>query len=213
MDGTLQTLRPDHRPARDTVDAVNQDLLGWERAMMARIRVGDESALAAVYDQYSPLVHGIARQLVGPDAPDVCQEVFMSLWEHPDRFRPERGCLRGFLAMMTRRRCIDLLRQTGRRRDRERKVVEHRAAAPPNVDEAAVAMMEAERVRTALERLPADQRRAIELAYLDGLTFQRVAVAMGSPEGTAKSRLRLGLSRLARDLAGWDQGVGAPEWA
>jgi RNA polymerase sigma-70 factor (ECF subfamily) len=195
-----------------TVDAVNQDPLGWERAMMARIRVGDDSALAAIYDQYAPLVHGIARQLVGPDADDVCQEVFVSLWQHPDGFDAERGSLRTYLAMSTRRRSVDLLRSTGRRRARERAVVERTPSTPPNVDEAAMALIAAERVRHALERLPSEQRRALELAYLDGLTFQRVAEAMGTPEGTAKSRLRLGLGRLARELSG-TPGMGAPEWA
>jgi RNA polymerase sigma-70 factor (ECF subfamily) len=72
--------------------------------------------------------------------------------------------------------------------------------APPNVDEAALAMLTAERVRAALDHLPAPQRQALELAYLDGMTFRQVALATGAAEGTAKSRLRLGLNRLAKEL-------------
>lgn len=181
--------------------------------MMARVRVGDDAALAAVYDQYAPLVYGIANQLLGTDAADACQEVFLGLWEHPERFDPERGSLRTLLAVMTRRRCIDQLRATGRRRDRERRAAEQHPIAPPNVDEAAAAMMSAKRVRDALTRLPDAQRQALELAYLRGLTFEGVAVAMGTPVGTAKSRLRLGLGRLARDLAGFDNGANARKLA
>jgi RNA polymerase sigma-70 factor (ECF subfamily) len=72
-----------------------------------------------------------------------------------------------------------------------------------------MAMIAAERLRAAVERLPAEQRRAIELAYFDGLTFQQVAQATGAPEGTAKSRLRLALDRLTSAL----RAEGAVEWA
>jgi RNA polymerase sigma-70 factor (ECF subfamily) len=168
--------------------------------MMARIRVADDSALALVYDQYAPMVHGIANQLVGADAADVCQDVFMDLWLRPDRFDPERGSLRTFIAVSTRRRCIDHLRSVGRRRARERRATDLNPVAPPNVDEAALAMVTADRVRRTLERLPQHQREALELAYLEGMTFRQVAVATGTAEGTAKSRLRLGLNRLAKEL-------------
>lgn len=168
--------------------------------MMARIQVGDDSALASVYDQYAPMVHGIAERLVGADADEICQDVFMDIWRRPDRFDPERGSLRTFVAVMTRRRCIDHLRSIGRRRARERRADALTPPTPPNVDEAALAIVTAERVRRAVTALPPLQRTALELAYFQGLTFQEVAAATGEAEGTAKSRLRLGLSRLAREL-------------
>lgn len=181
--------------------------------MVARLRVGDEQALAAVFDQYSSLVHRIAVRLVGSaDAADVVQEVFVSLWDHPDAFDPDRGTLRTFLAVVARRRGIDQLRRTGRRQARQARAAQDGPRVAPSVDEAAFALMAAQRVHDALGRLPAEQRRAIELAYLDGLTSQAVAAAMDSPEGTAKSRLRLGLRRLARELADWGGVVGEPGW-
>lgn len=182
--------------------------------MMARIRAGDDAALALVYDQYAPLVYGVATRLVGAaDAADICQDVFCTLWEQSDRFDAGRGNLRAFLAVIARRRCIDQLRRTGRRQAREQRVSTQVAVPPPNVDEAAVAMLAGERVREVLERLPAEQRRAIELAYWQGLTYRQVAVQEGIAEGTAKSRLRLGLARLAAELAGWGREIGASEWA
>ena len=75
-----------------------------------------------------------------------------------------------------------------------------RAVSAPDVEELATAMVAAERVRAALDLLPSDQRRAIQLAYFGGKTYRQVAEVLGIPEGTAKSRLRLGLRRIAEAL-------------
>ncbi len=178
---------------------------------MARLVAGDDSALGPIFDQYGALVHGIAIRVVGADAAaDITQEVFVALWEHPAAFDPDVGSLRTYLAIMARRRAIDALRRTGRRTRRE-----ERASAlpvpPPNVEEAAMALLTASRLRNAVGHLPPDQARAIELAYYGGLTFKDVAAVTGASEGTAKSRLRLGLGRLARELAR-AEGTGINEW-
>jgi RNA polymerase sigma-70 factor (ECF subfamily) len=183
------------------------DPRGWDRRLAGRLAAGDDGALATVYDQYAPLVFGVAVHLVGDQATaaDVCQEVFLSLWQHPDRYDPDLGSLRTWLATVARRRAIDVLRQRGRRATRE-----ERAAAdpvtPPDIEEAATALVEAERVRRALVELPPDQRAAIELAYYEGLTHREMAARLGIPEGTVKSRLRLGVARLGR-LLGTEEGV------
>jgi RNA polymerase sigma-70 factor (ECF subfamily) len=161
---------------------------------------GDDSALATIYDQYAGLVHGIALRIVGGDAPDICQDVFVTLWNQPERWDPDRGTLRTYLAMVARRRSIDRLRSAGRREANERRVHDSASAAVPNVEEAALAATAAERLREVVRTLPEPQRRAIELAYYEGLTFRQVAAATGASEGTAKSRIRLGLRRLADDL-------------
>jgi RNA polymerase sigma-70 factor (ECF subfamily) len=70
----------------------------------------------------------------------------------------------------------------------------------PDVAEMATAMVTAERVRDALDTLPAEQRQCIHLAYFGGKTYREVATVLGIPEGTAKSRLRLGLRRVAEVL-------------
>ena len=182
-----------------------------DREIVARLVAGDDSALGVIYDQYGALVHGIAVQLVGAEqANDVTQDVFFQLWNKPGAYDPETGSLRTFVAVMARRRAIDELRKAGSRRAREQRVAEEPVAVP-NVEEAAVAMITATRLREALTLLPDDQRRAVELAYFQGHTFRDVARATGAAEGTAKSRLRLGLGRLARELAAADN-VGAIEW-
>ncbi len=173
----------------------------WEHQLLDRITAGDDSALAAAYDQYGPVVYGLATRLVGTDqARDICQEVFVTLWDHPERIDPDRGSLRAFLVTVARRRCIDHLRRQGRRTAREERANRFQPVPSPDVAESALAMMAGQRLRLALEALPADQRRAIQLAYFEGLTFRQVAVAIGTSEGTAKSRIRLGLKRLADGL-------------
>jgi RNA polymerase sigma-70 factor (ECF subfamily) len=173
-----------------------------EVRLVARIAAGDDRALARLYDQYAPLVYGVALQLVGDEASarDVCQEVFVGLWQRPDRYDPARASLRTWLAVVARRRAIDVLRQRGRRQRREERVAAEVAVAPPDIEEAAAAMVDGERVRVALAELPPEQRVVIELAFLQGLTHREVAAHLGIPEGTAKSRIRLGLSRLSRIL-------------
>lgn len=209
---------------RDTLDgalahrvvsrSVSHSTRSWERAIVARIAAGDDSALATVFDQYGSLVFGVAVHLVGAsEAPDISQEVFASLWARPEGFDSDRGSLRTYLAVMTRRRCVDALRRAGRRQAREERVGgDPSASPPPNVEEAAVAMLAGEQLRRAVDRLPEEQATAIRLAYLDGLTFRAVARAMGTAEGTAKSRLRLGLARLARELSDLGPGTEEPSW-
>ncbi len=181
---------------------MSDDPSAWERQLVARIIAGDERALASAYDQYGAVVHGLACRLAGADvAADVCQDVFMTLWDHPERWDPARGSLRTFLVVIARRRCIDHIRSSERRRANEVRS-SGSPSSVPRVDEAALAMIDGERVRAALAALPPAQRRAIELAYFGGLTFRQVAAATGATEGTAKSRIRLGLHQLnARLLA------------
>ena len=128
----------------------------WERDLRARLMAGDPRALAEAYEQFSPMVHGLAARVTGDRAAaeDVTQEVFLHLWERPWVFDPDRGRLRAWLATMAHHR----------------------------------------------EELPAPQRTAVLLAYFEGRTFRQVARLTGVPEGTAKSRLRLGLRRIADRL-------------
>lgn len=167
---------------------------------MARIRAGDDDALAAVYDQHAGLVYGLARRVARDEqiARDITQEVFAYLWEMPDRVDLARGSLRTFLALLAHRRAVDEIRR------HERRFRAESASAPPEADEgpessvvdAATQTWRTKHLTALLDMLSAEQRKAIQLAYYDGLTYVQVANALGIPEGTAKSRLRAGLARL-----------------
>ncbi|MGW6131687.1 RNA polymerase sigma factor [Cellulomonas sp. NPDC055163] len=172
-----------------------------------RLIDGDETALGRVYDLHGPYLHRIAVRLTGnrTAADDVLQEVLCSLWQHPEAFDPERGTLRRWLSTLAHRRSVDLVRReaSGLRRLRL-------AGADPSVptlsstvapEETAVASVLGAQVRRAVASLPGPQRRAVYLAYFEGLSYRQVAEALGIPEGTAKSRLRLGLHRLSSLLA------------
>jgi RNA polymerase sigma-70 factor (ECF subfamily) len=181
----------------------------WEQAVRSRLVDRDDSALADLYDQFGSFVYGLAARVIGDRraAEDVTQDVFLYVWEHPAAFEPERGRLRTFLGTLAHRRAVDFVRREEARRRRSERDAAMQASVP-DVDEMAMALVAAERVRAEVERLPVEQREAIELAYFGGRTYRQVAEELGIPEGTAKSRLRLGLRRIADALE--SNGI---EWA
>jgi RNA polymerase sigma factor (sigma-70 family) len=173
----------------------------WEQTVRTRLVARDEHALAELYDQFGSFVYGLAARVISDRraAEDVTQDVFLFVWEHPEAFEPDRGRLRTFLGTLAHRRSVDYVRrEEARRRRNERDAA--MTTTVPDVDEMAMALVSAERVRAEVERLPAEQREAIELAYFGGRTYRQVAEELGIPEGTAKSRLRLGLRRIADAL-------------
>ena len=173
----------------------------WERTTRDRLIAGDEGALNEIYDQFSSFVYGLAVRVIGDAraAEDVSQDVFVTVWERPDAFDPDRGSLRTWLGTLAHRRAVDHVRREEARRRRSIKDAA-RPETTPDVEEMAMALVTAERVRAALATLPDEQRRAIQLAYFGGRTYRQVAEVLGIPEGTAKSRLRLGLRRIAEVL-------------
>jgi RNA polymerase sigma-70 factor (ECF subfamily) len=173
-----------------------------DRLLRDRLVAGDERALATVVSEFGSLVRGVARKVLGDDAAaeDVTQDVFVWLWERPDRFDPERGSLRSFLTVVSRRRAIDWIR----RHDADRRRADRAAQEAPLVlDDLADGVTDrddAAKVRAAVDALPAEQRECVTLAFFGGLSYREVAVKLGIPEGTAKSRLRLALGKLSTTL-------------
>jgi RNA polymerase sigma-70 factor (ECF subfamily) len=182
---------------------------GPEALLASRLAAGDDHALAEVFDRFGPLVYGAALRIVGDvaAAQDVVQEVFVELWTHPGRYDPGAGTLRTYLLVMARHRAVDLVRSELRRIARQER---HSRLSPAqglrSVSDEVLAADAASAVRAAVQMLPDGQRRVIELAYFQGLSYREVAQAVGIPEGTAKSRLRLALGRL-RTLLGDELGA------
>ncbi|WP_093614612.1 sigma-70 family RNA polymerase sigma factor [Streptomyces indicus] len=171
-----------------------------------RLVYGDESALAAAYDIYGGLVRRIALRVthVPGAADDVAQEVFAHLWSRPYTYDPQRGTLRTWLSMLAHRRSVDWVRAEERHRKAASadEAALHAIPAPgPGPDEAVVDMERALLLHSALAELPLPQRQAVHLAYFAGHSYRQVAAELGIPEGTAKTRLRTALRRLAETLA------------
>ena len=173
----------------------------WEVAVRDRLVARDPAALSELYDQLGSYVFGLAARVIGDRqaAEDVTQEVFLSIWERPEAFVPGRGRLRTFLGTLAHRRAVDVVRREEARRRRAARDAATMVPVP-DVGELAVAIVTAEQVRAEVDRLPREQRDAIELAYFGGRTYRQVAAELGIPEGTAKSRMRLGLARIAQAL-------------
>jgi RNA polymerase sigma-70 factor (ECF subfamily) len=143
-------------------------------------------------------------------AEEVVQEVFLRLWNSPERFDASRGTLRSFLLAQTHSKAVDILRSDTSRRAREQREARATAESGYDLEHEVWDMATAERVRTAVQGLPEGERAAIELAYFGGRTYREVAQELGEPEGTVKSRIRSGLRRLRSDLqqAGFALGGG-----
>jgi RNA polymerase sigma-70 factor (ECF subfamily) len=176
-----------------------REMEGSDALLAARLAAGDDRALAEVFDQLASSVYGGALRVLGNGsaAQDVVQDVFVELWSHPDRYDPAAGSLRTYLIVLARHRAVDLLRSELRRVARQERHYRLIPAEPPGTaSDELVAAETASVVRAAVQLLPDGHRRVVELAYFEGLTCREVANAMGIPEGTAKSRLRLAMAKL-----------------
>jgi RNA polymerase sigma-70 factor (ECF subfamily) len=167
-----------------------------EAALIARIRAGEESAMADVYDRHSGIVYAVALRVLANTsaAEDVVQEVFLQLWRNPQSFDADRGRLAPWLAVIARNRAIDLLRK----RPMEDDIEELPISTGVNLEDEAAGRMAISKVRGVLAELPQDQRRLLEMAFFEGMTHSEIARQTGEPLGTVKTRIRSGLLALRK---------------
>jgi len=183
-----------------------------DAALVVAIGRWREDALAEVYRRHAGASYALARRLLNDKelAEEVLQEVFLRLWNTPERFDSERGSLRAYLLAQTHGRAVDLLRSETARRRREEREAREAPEFGDDIERQVIDLTVSEKVKEVVAGLPTDERQAIELAYFGGHTYRQVAVMLETPEGTVKSRIRSGLRRLRTDLA--DAGVGVT-WA
>ena len=178
-----------------------------EAALLAAVAAGDAHALAALYDRLATLAYGLALRVAGDAdvAQDAVQEAFLRVWRRADRYDPARGAPRAWLLRRGRNAAIDLRRARGVRLRADASAAADPPPPPaPAPDDAVVLGERAARVRRALAALPGEQRRAIEIAYFEGLSHGEIAARETLPLGTVKTRIRDGVRKLRAALAGED---------
>jgi RNA polymerase sigma-70 factor (ECF subfamily) len=179
---------------------MNADSREADPALVARVERRDAEALALLYDRHAGRLMGLAQRILGDtgEAEEVLQEVFLYVWKAAGTFDPSRGPVLAWLLVATRSRSIDRLRS--RRPGKSGGMVgleeAPETASREDVEADAAGREWENRCRAAIAELPADQRRALELAYFEGLTHQEIAERTATPLGTVKTRVRLGLMKL-----------------
>lgn len=171
---------------------------------------GNSAALDPLYRRYCKAAFACTYALLrdAGEAEDAVHDAFLRVWRAAASYRPERGAPRGWLMTIVRNTALDLLRARQMAR-RHQPGLAHHAATESDDDIATTVAFAAEagRVRAALGALPSEQRHALELAYFGGLTQVEIARRTGTPLGTVKGRVRLGLRRLRDELGDLDPTV------
>lgn len=173
-----------------------------DRTVLDAVRRGDQRSLEELYRRHSSRLYALLLRMLREtaDAEEVLQETFIDAWRRAGGYSASRGSVEAWLITIARSRAIDRIRNRGARL-RVVKQSEQLATAdapqpePPDVHAQT-------RLRKALGTLPPEQRRALELAYWDGLSQSEISRETGDPLGTVKTRVRLGLQRLAELLTG-----------
>ncbi len=191
---TIETAAMATRPRRDT-GAVTD----WPAAIHIAL---DPATLVAAYGAHRSAAYRLAYQVLGNGqaAEDAVQDAFLKLWTGTAQYDPSRGSMRGLLLTITRHTSIDFMRRGARRQRTEGTYCTEATYVTDGPEGETERADEAQHVRDALLLLPAEQRRAIEMAYFSGLPRREIAASSTVPVGTVKSRMRLGLRKLALPL-------------
>ena len=193
------------RPANPDPSASAPELGAMaDEELMHLARGADPRAFALIYDRHCAAAFGLAYRMVGSRglAEDVVQEAFLSLWRAGARYDSQRGSVRTWILGIVHNRAIDALRRTlvHERRRASDEGLERTAPSDDRTDTEVLRGDDARFVRRALETLPAEQRRVLELAYFSGWSQTEIAEAIDIPLGTVKGRMRLGLRKLRDEL-------------
>jgi RNA polymerase sigma factor (sigma-70 family) len=181
-----------------------------EAHLLTRIAQQDQSALSTLYDRYARVLYSLAFRILGSveEAEEIVLDVFSQVWKLAGRYDPQRGRVDAWLFMLTRSRSLDRLRSL----QRISKAVESSTEAAKTIPQSQISdptedvliNERRDRVLSAMQRLPVEQREVIELAYYQGLTHVEIAAKTGKSLGTVKTRIRLGLNKLRQVLDALD---------
>ncbi|WP_135553445.1 sigma-70 family RNA polymerase sigma factor [Paenibacillus cymbidii] len=173
-------------------------------ALLREMADGSMDAFDRFYSRYAGLIYKIAAHMLGDamEAEDACHDIFLEVLQKPGKFDPARGSVEAWLAVKTRSRCIDRLRQ------RKRTVVGSAAAEraeTTTAEERVLVNLQRESLREAMRQIPSRQQQALRGMYYEHRTQQELAKTLERPLGTVKSLVRYGLGNLRRKMEqlGW----------
>jgi len=166
----------------------------------------DVDAFEQLYDRHSRIVYALVLRIVqqASTAEEVVQDVFLQLWRNAGQYDARRGPFAPWLMALTRNRALDHLRLKSERQRRREDQSEElpQVISVPRFEQALDEKRRAEQVRTLMGSLNPQQKKAIELAYFEGLSHSEIAATLKEPLGTVKSWIRNGLLRLKEGLLG-----------
>jgi RNA polymerase sigma-70 factor, ECF subfamily len=192
-DGLPNPNAPAIRSTDRTGGSTNMD----DQALLSAIQAGSQDAMGAFFDRYSKMVYSVALRVLhdSGEAEDVMQEIFIQVWRNPRAYDATRGSLGAWLIVVARNRAIDQLR---RRRPAD-PVELFALPSSMNLAQEAERGLLLEKIRKAMDGLPAEQRKAVELAFFEGLSHSEIAEKTGDPLGTVKTRIRLALIAIRKE--------------
>jgi RNA polymerase sigma-70 factor (ECF subfamily) len=166
--------------------------------LLTRLQSGDQEAMVVLFDRYAPMVYSVALRVLkdAGEAEDVMQEIFVQLWRQPGTFVSGRGTLGAWLAVVARNRSIDVLR----RRKPSEPVELFSLPSSTNLADESERNALMEKVQVAIQKLPEEQQKSLELAFFEGMSHSEIAAKTGDPLGTIKTRIRLGLISIRKAL-------------
>jgi RNA polymerase sigma-70 factor (ECF subfamily) len=193
---------------RESVNPRNKLRKLADEELMELVAANDADAFEVVLERHADAAFSLAYRICGRRslAEDIAQEAFLSVWRSGARYDRARGSVRTWTLGIVHNRAVDTLRRRGTREARQ--VSDDGLAetleAPERTDEQALENATSVEIRGALDELPREQRRVIELAYFGGFTHTEIAAMLATPVGTVKGRMRLGLHKLRDELAEWE---------
>src|ERR687897_398498 len=176
-----------------------QYLILADEDLISLVEAADAEAFATLYDRHSRAAFSLAYRMMGePQASeDLTQDAFLKVWRAASSYRADRGSVRTWILSIVHNRGIDQLRSHASRRRTQEKI---EASAPRSQPSEAFAETwrnsQREQVREALNTLPPEQLKALELAYFSGYTHVEISDLLRLPLGTVKGRMRLGLKKI-----------------
>ena len=208
--------QPPARPGDAGAPEAHLDATASDESLVQAVAARRPDAIDVLYARYGRPAFALARRIIGDDgfAEDVVQEVFLTLWREPGRFDRSRGGFSSWLLSVTHHKAVDTVRREESLRKRRAQAAEDAAATfdessgGPGVEDEVWRQLRREQIRGALKKLPEPQRQALALAYYGGYTQREVAALTGAPLGTVKTRMLMGMRRMAESLGDAMRGEG-----